>query len=401
MRDTELQEHLGHPDFGLDGIWSVLTKTLLKKFSARQIELNKWWALTPQSWRCPSCDRQKEEIARLSDNGILLAKLVSHHDHAKEFVERYFSDLVAKGTESESDRKQREYLKKLAKGFLTRFEPTIICEDCNVQEAKLKAAYALPKFVTLSLDELKIMQTAKADAVSELSMRLRKWGENIEKHIRLAAETFDPILHFEYRRSRSAELFIIQHATFELNAKFGKTGFAATDLLEEFLIRSTAKPQTAFSKEKTLPFPTYAQFKSYVNPDRQRQKFWVATPDSWNCPICGRSKFGCFRSSSAKPSCFHGNLFPKGGDQIGAESANVDRVVICGDCNDFPLRFRQFLRGSDRKDLVERYSEEFLNASLIRAGLKAAPHQRHSFDFNACLERLLELDALEMGPCDL
>lgn len=109
---SRLLERLSDPDFGLDGVWSLQTAELKKANSADEIELNKWWALTAQNWKCPSCGKGKRAIARKSETGILLAKLVSHHDHADEIHREFHREIG----ESAAVRKQlSEHIKKLAR----------------------------------------------------------------------------------------------------------------------------------------------------------------------------------------------------------------------------------------------------------------------------------------------
>ncbi len=403
MAMKELRDKFGDPDFGLDGIWSDQTRQLISEFGNCEIELNKFWALTPQNWNCPSCRRSKREVARLSNDGILLAKLVSHHDHAEGVAKLFFAEKYRHGDLGDGSIVRRDYLKKFAVSFLVRFAPVIICEECNVSEVGLKKRYSLPSYVTLKPEELARFSSKEEgfdrSDIADLAEQLKKWGEDARRHLQLADETFNPRLH-SVSGSSPTESHVMASAQSLLLRKSGVAEVARIDsLLEMFLESSISKPQTAFAKDVLLPQPTVSAFETYSHPHKMRNEAWLAVPGGWKCPICTRTKFECFRSSPKKPKCFHGNVFLRPVSQVFPEAETTD-IYICGDCNDFPSRFREYLSYTKNEYLFEWSNCELLDAELIKACLRTAPHQRHSFDFDRAVNYLLEREAYESGPCE-
>jgi len=88
-------------------------------------------------WRCPCCLRNKREISRLDRNGDLFCSLHLHHDHWSECV----GTNVRKACVDASAANALER-------SLTRFEATLICNDCNVVESTVakRIVEAPPQF---------------------------------------------------------------------------------------------------------------------------------------------------------------------------------------------------------------------------------------------------------------
>jgi len=106
-----------------DGIWSDSTKKYLKNSNYSRVALNSIWALTPQDWICPVCNRPKRDIVRkkfdkkLSDH-YMFCSLVLHHDHLSNFFANFENTRYS--------------------NILSRFEKEIICSDCNEVDVKAK-----------------------------------------------------------------------------------------------------------------------------------------------------------------------------------------------------------------------------------------------------------------------
>ena len=190
---------LDDPDFGLDGVWSGLTHSLMTTYSTDKIELNKWWALTPQNWKCPSCERTKRQIARLNSSGIVLAKLVSHHDHIKEYIREFEREIERSGGTFAFQKQLREHLEKLAHGFFTCFEPTIVCEDCNNIEPEIRKALGLPSYLSLTPLEIGLFRpTVGGVPTAEMQFeadRLQKWCQLAHELVRLSILNFCADIH--------------------------------------------------------------------------------------------------------------------------------------------------------------------------------------------------------------
>ena len=84
---------------------------------------------TEPDWVCPSCLRNKTEIARLDKNDQILCRIVEHHDHFVDYVVN-----VLQGSDLPRE------VKWSVKYNFCRFPETLICDDCNVQERRGKVA---------------------------------------------------------------------------------------------------------------------------------------------------------------------------------------------------------------------------------------------------------------------
>lgn len=395
-------DKLNHPDFGLDGVWSLQTTELMKVHSAEKIELNKWWALTAQNWTCPSCGNGKRKIARKSENGILLAKLVSHHDHVAEIHHELRQEI---GEVAAAEKALKEHIKRLARGFLARFEPTIVCEPCNNIEPEIKKCLGLPSYLSLSPWEIGFMRPAVGNTPSPeiraKTDKLLRWCESMKKFIRLSISEFCAEIHERQVSHIFKAMHIEAAAKVTLAHKLGLDSEPQSMPVKDFLKLSTSKPQGDYSKSSDLPTPSQAQFENYIHPSAHRRKHWEGLSPSWRCPICGRSKFECFRSSPKTPSKFNGNVFPKRGSQISVELSEEAEMHICQDCNDFPKLLGDHLTKIGRADLVDSGQDWFLNSDVVRRGIVARSHQRHTFNFDEAVIFLDELLNLTFGDVEI
>jgi rubredoxin len=88
-----------------------------------------------KTWCCPSCHRQKAEIARLDKNGNILCALVLHHDHWGDFAQDKIPFFRGTALTYEEARPYDSL-----RGSFSRFPETLICQDCNVAEGAAKVA---------------------------------------------------------------------------------------------------------------------------------------------------------------------------------------------------------------------------------------------------------------------
>lgn len=106
---------------------------MMREFGAKAPGKLTGFMETPVDWHCHGCLRDKRAIARLDKNGNLLCRVVLHHDH---FDEEYFpSELVKVLGYPAADAARRH---------IRRFEPQIICEDCNTADSAAKAVLGAP-----------------------------------------------------------------------------------------------------------------------------------------------------------------------------------------------------------------------------------------------------------------
>ena len=101
----------------------VQTKKLMMSHRSAEIELNKWWAMTPQNWKCPCCERSKIEIVCTNASKILIAKLVSHHDHIGDIIHQFSNEIEKFHAEVTVQNALRIHLKNLPEDFSRASRP--------------------------------------------------------------------------------------------------------------------------------------------------------------------------------------------------------------------------------------------------------------------------------------
>lgn len=104
----------------------------------------------PRHWFCPFCRRDKASIARLDAKGRLLCRLVFHHDHVRDYI-----SLRAKAKAVD------DATRSAAMDRFTRFQDTLLCEDCNNAEAEAKRRIGAPNFFSFAPDEIARFVVAK------------------------------------------------------------------------------------------------------------------------------------------------------------------------------------------------------------------------------------------------
>jgi hypothetical protein len=262
-------------------------------------------------------------------------------------------------------------------------------------EPEIKKCLDLPSYLSLSPQEIGLLRpvlgNTPSPGICAKAEKLARWCESMKRLIRLSISEFCVEIH----ELGGGHIFSASHiessAKSALSHKLASGAKPNSMSLDDFLQQSTAKPQGDYSKNGELPTPTEEQFESYAHPHAHRRKHWQKLNSSWRCPICRRSKFECFRSTPKSPSTFHGNVYPKGGSQIGAELSEKSELHICHDCNDFPKLFKKYLTEIGRTDLVELEQEWFLNADVVRKGIAASSHQRHTYELEKALRYLNDL----------
>lgn len=399
MTEAEILNALSDPDFGLDGRWSPQTKKLIKTLGATELELNKWWALTKQNWICPSCKKSKAQLVRLHKSGRLIAKLVSHHDHVGVAVDNYAPVKWDQETQSREPKSfaLREHLKRLAAGFLVRFEPTIICEQCNNAEPEIKKRFGVPGFVSLTPLEIGMLESyfsqPQSDELDQLLEKLRLWAESIHSVLALAQEKYDPVLHSKKLHPIFNTQRVHTDAISTLSRKISSDPVIPSELESDFLHLSESKPSEPNSKRKELPMPTIEAFGTYKHPHAVRQTVIDETDDKWSCPICNRSKFGCFSSSGGTPKIFHLNLFKRKLSESDLDSEEYE-ITICGHCNDFQNAFRRHLSDIGRDDLVHFVEGRSFDVEIVRSGITVNAHQSHEFHFDKAIAHIESLEQI-------
>lgn len=221
MSDEELQRHF----FDLDGPWSDVTKEALSRFKTAHLDLNSNWASTARWWTCPGCKREKPKIFRLSPKGILLAKLDWHHDHLqdrlKDMLKARFGENWVPRVLPATGRLQDRMCELIA-----RFEPGLVCSDCNNVDGRVKA-------------ELKDMSPWFSFSPTEIStfISARPGKEHVIDFVAASAlyQTLLPKLH---AREALLEQVVTMIEAGELDQERSRQPPDTRDLLRRHVIRS-------------------------------------------------------------------------------------------------------------------------------------------------------------------
>jgi hypothetical protein len=138
-----------------DGAWSRQTKALMKRMGADKLNLNSNWADVRRDWCCEACQRRKTEIARVSDNGVLLCQLDWHHDHLRDHAKGVFRPLIDDEDKTPEARALRRGI-DACKDLTMRFFTTLLCADCNTAEgqAKIRLKGLVPAYFSFSPQEI-------------------------------------------------------------------------------------------------------------------------------------------------------------------------------------------------------------------------------------------------------
>ena len=135
MTDDEVERHpLARTK---DGRWSSQTRWLLTQMGTDKLDLNEAWAQTWIGWQCPCCLRQKCEIARVTDSGVLLCQLDWHHDHLDDVASEVMRSIATNGIDGDL-LVARKRTCSSARQLISRFARVLICNDCNAADAAMK-----------------------------------------------------------------------------------------------------------------------------------------------------------------------------------------------------------------------------------------------------------------------
>lgn len=395
MSDDELNRH--HISRGRDGRWSWQTQSLLDRFGTTKLSLNAAWASTWTGWNCPCCGRSKPEIARLTQHGVLLCQLDSHHDHLHEAIDDIFRER--RTTElSEANGKMRGTARTAVHLLVERFDRTLICSDCNIADSKMKSTLGkqIPRYFSFSPSEIAKFIIAKSNAVCDLNLAIGRQVWEIARtdftsRLAFAEELANRItnaLHDkergdgQWRRyeldDRDVFVSLISEAT-NVRSRPGCMGMALSS-------RSCAN-EGHFSSKATAAktshaAPTDADFANFDSEQPPHFAWSKAGPD-WQCETCGRTKRQIMRKSNRgiwtaalhtlndyiPESDWRSIEYRRQSNDLQVVISNYRRYQVCQDCR---------LIETEAGKLSPEPGHSILSKGAIsRLVGVAAPNQRH------------------------
>lgn len=388
-----------------DGAWSRQTKALMQRLGATKLNLNGNWADVRRDWHCEACQRRKPEIARLSDNGVLLCQLEWHHDHLRDHAKRALRPLI----DNEDRTPEALALRRgvdVCKDLTMRFFTTLICNDCNAAEgqAKNRLNGLIPSHFSFSPGEIarfirvapNRMHTIDEDAAREvwsevrddvaervafldiLERRLAAGGQRIQgspPQFWTGANVISLFARLAAQQDEDAEsLFRIGGVIAERSVR--QDGFGASLRLRRAPARKPTPEELA----------TYRASQGVETP-------WRRVAPEWRCEACRRDRSEVLRISGKgkwtgrlhrhqvfTPERDPLALFWRIGSDDGMGAYRSYRFVyICQDC-------RQII--TDLRTIDRTYSENALTISDLRAVLVSVePNRRHEIDAAAARRR--------------
>lgn len=389
----------------IDGAFSRQTRALMASFKTDLLDLNDNWASVPPFWCCPACKRSKPQLARLSDQGVLLCHLDLHHDHlrdASRAILRARNPLPEAIGDPERGALMRAF--SACKGLLERFCDALICKDCNQAdgEAKLQLK-AIPRVFSFSPVEIGKFITARPNqahtVLPDVAMAL--WEaveEDVKDRLEFAHLLAERIAQGRHRRqgeppSRSdmgrtngeIALRLLAHQT-------GSSFYNLSTLLGD---RSVRRDGFALMRKrnrvasKTVRAPTPEEWAE-LDARQARTSGWRQAPSDWCCPVCARDRAAIPRRSNANKwtgSLHHLMVFQLEADpevqswRRAHSEADVFRshgwVWICQDCRQIQ---------TDVKTADPTLEGHFFSVKALRNLVgEAKPHVRHEVDLEKAM----------------
>lgn len=292
----------------VDGKMSPLSKDLLRRFGAKDMDMTSWWAMTPQGWTCPGCDRPKKDIARLNRTGDLMCRLVEHHDHTQDLLARKFAEISSSQSSVLADKTAENFAKRSA-SMIAAYENTVLCDDCNSSDAKAKTLVGAAEFFSFSPREIRRFVIASPNKPHKIDQNeaAKIWSE--------AKPAFELRLKIAHRIAQIAatNAHWYQEGDPESSTSAIKMRFRITrdmyhglDVLQELCgsRRSSAAMDASawrtahYATAKKLPTKGQLEHLAKVS----HSTAWAKVPDDWICPACHRPKSKTVRWTDNKQS---------------------------------------------------------------------------------------------------
>ncbi|MBW5437256.1 hypothetical protein FXB41_21615 [Bradyrhizobium canariense] len=384
-----------------DGRWSTNTKTLLERFGTTKLDLNSGWASTWTKWNCPCCQREKPQIARLSTGGILLCRLEFHHDHLVDRAKRIYRERNPR-TDDRDINIQVSRTKDALMPLIERFEPTLICIDCNLAEgrAKLELAAEIDRDFTFAPSEIATFISVTANRVHDIDIEKarRAWlaaRDDFADRIDFAERMAQRIAGGRHRREIAPGQRLLGQAQdrdiiYRLFSSSAPQGYRHRlgMLIEMRSLSNDSAGQSPKPKHRPkVRAPTDAEFAA-VEAAQHGNKTWMLAGLDWLCPCCGRSKREICRRSNRGlwTARIHRvvDYLPEDDEESFARRrynaasqiiiGSYRQVLICHDCRTVTAELKRRKAGFDEQSLTLADLREIVGA--------ATPHSPHHVDFD-------------------
>ncbi len=394
-------DDLAHLFPDCDGKWSPTVRAAVRRLGATGLDLNRTWAETRQDWSCPACGRSKSDIVRVSDAGILLAKLDIHHDHLGDYVKGTLRSRFgpAWGKEGSGAPPGAARAEEVAERLLIRFPWTALCIDCNGADAAVKRANnGIDEYFSFSPLEIASFVSARPNASHDVDHAKAEqiWTQcapNFHRLKKLADTILAAIVSGDLAACRGmapARQGFFEDGAHRLLARYAGPNIlsAAGQTGEAILARSMSSDGVNSKKPRspTVPMspPTDQEYAAYDCGGSPTT--WALADAAWRCPVCNRTKREILRPGKASRRWvgrlhkFRDFDFERNEDgDIVAVNGHKD-FLVCSGCSEVIAELKS-------KVPELRHVEHVLPSSDLADFILPTPHSRHEVDWPALVER--------------
>lgn len=383
-----------------DGRWSAQTKALLERLGTQKLDLNSGWAAAWSAWSCPCCRREKPQIARLSPGGVLLCRLEFHHDHIGDLAKRIFRERIQRSDDRDINI-QVSRAKDALMPLVERFEPTLICIDCNLAEgrAKLELTKEIGTHFTFTPSEIATFITVAPNRTHEIDLEKARaaWlaaEDDFADRTDFATRMAQRIAGGRHRREVAPGQRLLgpiqeRDIVYRLFAAAVPAGYRHRlgSLIETRSVCNDSAGRSPKPKRKAIARPPTDSEFAAVEASQAETKTWIEAGSDWTCPCCGRSKREiCRKSNRGKWTARIHRVVeyvheddeeslarrrPDAASQIVIGSYR--KVLICHDCRNVSAELQRRRAG---------FHEQSLTLDDVRDLVEGAvPHALHEIDF--------------------
>ncbi|NJR80850.1 hypothetical protein [Sphingomonas corticis] len=381
----------------VDGRWSHLTRSLMQKLQASKLDLNSHWASTWQGWECPCCQRANASIARVTADGVLLCKLVWHHDHLGDFAKTLLRP-VKELDGSDDERARRQVAHTLVFPLVERFAATLVCEDCNNADADMNSALApdIDRWFSFSPNEISRFILVRANERHELDVIAARSAWQAAEPVfrdrasfaRMFAERVNAGRH-DREAHGTGQVDSSTNATMLYRMASERSGprSGLSDMEAGLWARSRATEAHSVAKRKgqRVVAPSTADFAAVCTANAA-SRLWLRAGEDWICAICERSKFEVTRRGNSgkfgariqqlRDFCVEGSpeslAWRRRAHDIPLIFGAHQTYAVCQDCRSIVVEAGKVVPG---------IGEDALRPADLRALIgQPTPHARHQVD---------------------
>jgi len=382
VKSQKLFDYVAQGDF-LDGIMSPLSRELAQRFDVGTdaIDMTLAWAWTPIDWACPACRRGKRDIARLTEKGKLMCRLVEHYDHMADLVEAEFERQCKEHGTIVADEFGKEFAKR-ASQMVAAYDNTIICDDCNTADPRAKRDVNTHKDFSYSPQEIGEFVRARPNVPHEIDREQAKriWFEQaatfklrltIVKRIAAIAAT-NSHWYQEVPRTQRAEQ-IYAHAV-NLARHYGSVSslYDLAGYKRPPPVEVSAWRKLKHQKPRRTPKMEDLDYIAKVS----SAKSWGRVENTWKCPGCRRAKSETVRLSNKNKwvfDTFEPSFYAP------TERYGTLKIIVCQDCSSVAT-------GIGREACLalgvtnESAYAKFVKLEELGMVAVAHPHRQHNID---------------------